>query len=108
MNYKADIPIYKNQEYLTEQLTVLFDPDMYKRIEKLSCDLDISMNTVIRTLLNHALKHCNIEVEQGDTCKNCACYLSDDKGNYVCCNEQSKYFASFRLSDSWCGHHTRR
>lgn len=108
MNYKATIPVYAHKEYLTESLTVLFDPDLYERIEKVSFDLGISMNLTIRTLLDHALKHCKIELEQGDSCKTCSCYMADDKGNYVCCNEQSKHFASFRPANSWGVFHARR
>ena len=108
MNYKADISVYKSEEKLTEQLTLLFDEDLYKRLERLSVDLGLSMNAVARTLIDHGIKHCKIEVDTGDTCKNCIHYLSDEKDNYVCTNQLSKYFASFRPSGSWCVQHKRR
>ena len=108
MNYKANIPVYKHKGDLNRQLTVLFDDDLYERLEQASVDLDISMNAIVRTLMDHGFKHCNIEAEHGDTCKNCADYLADDKENYVCCNSESKFFGSFRPKDSWCIFHKRR
>lgn len=108
MNYKANIPVYEYEGELTQQLTVLFDDDLYERLEQVAVDLGLSMNSVVRTLLDHAIKHCTIEVENGDTCKTCVNYLSDDKENYVCCCERSKYFGSFRPSNSWCTQHKRR
>lgn len=108
MNYKTDIPVYEPSGYLDQQLTVLFDEELYEDIERISIDLDLSMNAVIRSLLAHGVKHCKIDTVEGDTCRNCVCYLADDKENYVCCNERSPYCASFRPKDSWCVFHKRR
>lgn len=108
MNYKTDIPIYKNDEKLTQQLTMLFDDEMYEDIERIAFDLNISLNSVVRTLVAHGIKHCNIEADNGDSCRNCKEYLADDKENFVCCCEKSPYFASFRPKNSWCIHHKRR
>lgn len=109
MNYKAEVPVYKHSEgELDRQLTLLMDDNIYDRLEAVSVDKGLSMNVVARTLLDHALKHCNIEVEQGDACKNCIHYLADDKDNYVCCNNASQFYARFRPKDSWCIRHQRR
>lgn len=107
MNYKAEVPVYEH-DHLGRQLTLLLDDELYERIEKVSVDKDISMNAVARTLVDHALKHTNIDVEQGDSCRSCIHYLADDKENYVCCNNASKYFARFRPKDFWCEKHQRR
>lgn len=107
MNYKAEVPVYEH-DHLDRQLTLLLDDNLYERIEKVSFDKDISMNAVARTLLDHALKHTNIDVEHGDACKNCIHYMADDKENYVCCNNTSKYYARFRPKDFWCVFHSRR
>ena len=60
MNYKTNIPVYTTEDKLTEQLTLILDSDMYERIEKMSMDTGLSMNKTVKTLLDHALKHCTI------------------------------------------------
>lgn len=107
MNYKAELPVYEHGD-LDRQLTLLLDDNIYERLESVAVDKCISMNAVVRTLLDHALKHTNIDVENGDTCKSCVHYIADDKGNYVCCNNASKYFARFRPTGSWCEKHQRK
>ncbi len=107
MNFKTDIPIYKPKEYLTRQLTMLFDPDMYDKIDDLSFDLGLSRNTVIRTLLNYGLKHCNIDADNVECCSQCAAYLPDEKDRFYCCNKKSNHFGSFRPATSTCKEFTR-
>ena len=109
MNYKTEVPVYRHIEgELNRQLTLLLDDSLYERIEKVSVDKDISMNAVVRTLVDHALKHTNIDVEQGDACKNCIHYIADERDRYVCCNTASKHYACFRPRDFWCVFHSRR
>ncbi len=108
MNYKTEIPVYETDKHMTEQLTLLFDEDLYERVDNLSVELGLSMNALCRTLIDYGIKHCKIEVEKGDACKNCVHYMADDKDNHICTNQLSKYFASFRPSDCWCVQHKRR
>ena len=106
MNYKTNIPVYQNGK-LENQLTMMFDDNQYEQIEQLSVDYNLSMNMVIRTLLDHALKHCNIDIQVDDGCYNCQSYISDDQERYVCVDERSKHYCCFRPKNAWCVFHKR-